>query len=257
MKIQVLILAGGRGLRLPEETSERPKPLVEIGNKPILCHLMKIYSHYNYNDFIICLGYKGYMIKDYFLHFYEHINNIYLNLETGEKRISSFREPWKINLIDTGENTATAGRMLFAKGFLNPKESFMMNYSDGLSNIDINKVVNFHNKHKKLATFVAVKTPSKFGTVSFSENGTVKEFGEKLPDGSYINGGFFVLQAEVFKYIKDDETSWEFDVLPELVKDKQHMAYKYDGFWKSMDSLKDKMELEEMWNSGKAPWKIW
>lgn len=251
------MLSGGRGLRLPEETSERPKPLVEIGSQPILTHLMRIYSHYNYNDFIICLGYKGYMIKDYFMHFYEHINNVYLDLETGEKRITSYREPWKINLIDTDIDTATAGRMLFAQEFLNPSEPFMMNYSDGLSNVNIREVVNFHKKHKKLATFVAVNNPSKFGTVSLSKNGTVERFGEKVQDGSYINGGFFVLQTEVFKYIKDNKTSWEFDVLPELVKDHQLMAYKYDGFWKCMDSLKDKIELEEMWNSGSAPWKVW
>lgn len=255
--MKTILLCGGKGLRLPEETSERPKPLVEIGSQPILTHLMKIYSHYNYNDFIICLGYKGYMIKDYFLHFYEHINNIYIDLETGEKHISSYKEPWKINLLDTGENTATAGRMLFAQEFLNPAEPFMMNYSDGLSNVNIREVVNFHNKHKKLATFVAVNNPSKFGTVSLSKNGTVEKFGEKVQDGSYINGGFFVLQTEVFKYIKDSKTSWEFDVLPELVRDHQLMAYKYDGFWKCMDSLKDKIELEEMWNSGKAAWKVW
>jgi glucose-1-phosphate cytidylyltransferase len=224
---------------------------------------MQLYNKFGHTDFIVCLGYKGIMIKQYFRDFVLNNNNIAIFTRTyypkqpfiiplkGETIV----EDWQINLVDTGEQTNTGGRILRVKPYI--VGPFCLTYADGLTDVNINEIINFHKKSKKLVTFLAVKPKNKFGTFCSNSSGLVSEFSEKPCDANYINGGFFVCETEVFKYIKDDKTSWEFDVLPELVKDKQLMAYKYDGFWKSMDSLKDKIELEEMWNSGKAPWKIW
>jgi glucose-1-phosphate cytidylyltransferase len=256
--MNVVLLAGGKGLRLPEETIERPKPLVEIGGKPILDHILHLYSRWGHNDFIICLGYKGYMIKEYFLNYYEHNNNIFLDLKNGDKFINTDNLPWTINLIDTGEETNTGGRLLYpAQTVLKHEKTFMMTYGDGLTNVNINNIIRKHNDSKKLCTFLGVKSPSKFGSFNADATGNVTCFTEKSCDGSYINAGFFVCETEVFKYIRDDNTSWEYDVLPQLVEDKELSVYRYDGFWKSMDSLKDKLELEKLWQENRAPWKIW
>ncbi len=243
-------------MRLLEETSERPKPLVEICGKPILYNIMKIYEHYGHRDFIICLGYKSYMIKEYFMHFKEHNNNFSLNTTSCIPEFSDTYENWNVSLVNTGEDTNTGGRLLRVKPYIK-EELFGFTYGDGLTNANINKIIDLHDKTQKLVTFLGIKSPSKFGTFDFNSSGEVTYFGEKAKDASYINGGFFVCDTEVFKYIKDDYTSWEYDVLPELVKDKELSVYKYDGFWKCMDSLKDKLELEKMWNENRAPWKIW
>ena len=252
-----MILAGGKGLRIPEETSDKPKPMVQIGELPILTHVMKHYGYYGHREFIICLGYRGYAIKEYFLNYHLHNNDVTINLKDSSYSHANQQDDWRVTLADTGETTNTAGRLFRVSPYIGYDSTFCMTYGDGVSDVNINDVIDFHKKHGKLATVVAVNSPSKFGAITTTTEGLVDYFAEKSKDSTFINGGFFVLQAEVFKYIKDDSISWEFDILPQLVKEKQLMAYRYDGFWKSMDSLKDKMELEEMWNSGKAPWKIW
>ena len=260
--MQTVILAGGKGLRLPEETIERPKPLVEIGGYPILYHVMKLYSRWGHNRFFICLGYKGNMIKEYFRDLYMYNNDVtFFTHYTTPSMLSvngGHCEPWDVSLINTGENTETGGRLLrLQSNLLEIGGTFMMSYSDGVTNVNINNIISKHDKNKKLCTFLAVRSPSKFGNVKFDKQGDVTCFSEKSCDGSYINGGFFVCETDVFKYIKNDSTSWEYDVLPQLVKDHELSVYRYDGFWKSMDSLKDKAELEKLWQENKAPWKIW
>ena len=254
--MKVVILAGGKGLRLPEETIERPKPMVEIGPAPILWHIMKIYGHYGYNDFIICLGYKGYIIKEYFLNYYYHFHDFTVDLKKGSVRITRKQEPWKITFVDTGEHTETGGRLKRIQKYIKDK-TFLMTYADGLTDANINSIVDFHNKCGTSATVLAPNSPSKFGVLKTDGSGTVIQFGEKISEGSYINGGFFVLNSKIFNYLKDDSTSWEYHILPELVQDQKLSAYKYNGFWKCMDSLKDKDELCKMWDENKAPWKVW
>jgi len=260
--MQTVILAGGRGMRLPEETIERPKPLVEIGGKPILYHVMKLYSRWGHNRFFICLGYKGNMIKEYFRDIYMYNNDVTIfTYQTTPSMLplnGGTCEPWDVSLVNTGENTETGGRLLRLKpNLLEIGGTFAMSYADGVTNVNINNIIKKHDDSKKLCTFLGIKSPSKFGTFNADAQGNVTYFGEKACDGAYINAGFFVCETEVFKYIRDDNTSWEYDVLPQLVKDKELSVYRYDGFWKSMDSLKDKNELEHLWNTNKAPWKIW
>ena len=254
--MQVVILAGGKGLRLPEETIERPKPMVEIGPAPILWHIMKIYGHYGFNDFIICLGYKGYIIKEYFLNYYYHLHDFTVNLKKGSVHITRKQEPWKITLVDTGEHTETGGRLKRIQKYIKDK-TFMATYGDGLTDANINSIVDFPNKCGTSATVLAPSSPSKFGVLKTDGSGMVIQFGEKISNGSYINGGFFVLNSKIFNYLRDDFTSWEHHSLPQLVQDQKLSAYKYDGFWKCMDSLKDKDELCKMWDENKAPWKVW
>jgi len=256
--MKVVILAGGLGTRLSEETDIIPKPIVEIGGYPIIWHIMKIYSTYGYNDFIVCLGYKGYMIKEYFANYFLHMSDVTFNLKTGEMILQrSNSEDWKVTLIDTGLNTMTAGRIKRIKKFIDNK-TFMLTYGDGVSSINIEKLVDFHKKHHKYATLIAVQPPGKFGSLSFDNSDKLKNFTEKpAGDGSWINGGFFVLEPEIFNYIEGDNTFWERDPLENLSKDGQLVAYKHNDFWKCMDTLRDKRELEEMWSSGKAPWNVW
>jgi len=256
--MKVVILAGGLGTRLSEETDIIPKPIVEIGGYPIIWHIMKIYSAYGYNDFIVCLGYKGYMIKEYFANYFLHMSDVTFNLKTGEMILQrSNSEDWKVTLIDTGLNTMTAGRIKRIKKFIDNK-TFMLTYGDGVSSINIEKLVDFHKKHHKYATLIAVQPPGKFGSLSFDNSDKLKNFTEKpAGDGSWINGGFFVLEPEIFNYIEGDNTFWERDPLENLSKDGQLVAYKHNDFWKCMDTLRDKRELEEMWSSGKAPWNVW
>jgi glucose-1-phosphate cytidylyltransferase len=256
--MKVVILAGGYGTRLSEETDLKPKPMVEIGGYPILYHIMKIYSSYGFNDFIICLGYKGYMIKEYFVNYFFHNSNLLIELSKNKIEIlDSNSENWKVTLIDTGMNTMTGGRIKRIQKYIGD-EMFMLTYGDGVSNITINKLVEFHKNHGKYATVTAVQPSGRFGSLKIGKSDIIKSYIEKpRGDSSWVNGGFFVLKPEIFDYIKDDETAWEREPLKQLAKEGQLVAYKHLGFWKSMDALRDKRELEELWNKGEAPWKIW
>ncbi len=258
--MKVVIFAGGLGTRLMEETEARPKPMVEIGGKPILWHIMKMYSNYGYNDFILCLGYKQFMIKDFFINYYFHNTDITIDLEKNTTEIhSSNAEKFKVTLVDTGYMTNTAGRLKKVKKYIGD-EPFMLTYGDGVSDIDIQKLVDFHKSHAKLVTLTSVQVPGKFGNLDFDETGKVHNFIEKpVGDGVWINGGFMVLQPEVFRYLEGnvDDIQWEKVPLSNIAKDGHLMTYKHLGFWKCMDALRDKIELEDLWSSGKAPWKTW
>jgi glucose-1-phosphate cytidylyltransferase len=257
--MKVVILAGGFGTRLSEETEVKPKPMVEIGDYPILWHIMKIYSHYGYNEFIICLGYKGYVIKEYFANYYMHQCDMTFDFSSGnQKLIHSHRaEPWKVTLVDTGLNTMTGGRVKRIRSYVGD-ETFMLTYGDGVGNIAIDELVNFHRVHGKLATVTAVQPSGRFGALDLDGNGKVSSFLEKPKgDGSWINGGFFVLEPQIFDYINGDETFWEREPMENLSKDGQLVAYKHSGFWRPMDTLRDKHALEELWKNGNAPWLIW
>jgi len=255
--MKAVILAGGYGTRLSEETSSKPKPMVKIGGMPILWHIMKLYSHYGINDFIICLGYMGYYIKEYFSNYYLHNSDVTFNLKDNSVSIHHANvESWKVTLIDTGIETMTGGRLKRVSDFLDG-EDFCFTYGDGLANIDISKLIKFHTSNNRLATVTAVRPPGRFGSLDISEN-KVKKFVEKPQgDGGWINAGFFVLSPKVIDYIKDDQTIWEQEPLIELASDNQLTAYAHDGFWRPMDTLRDKISLEELWESGQAPWKIW
>jgi glucose-1-phosphate cytidylyltransferase len=255
--MKVVLLAGGFGTRLSEETDIKPKPMVEIGGKPILWHIMRIYSSYGFNDFIICCGYKGYVIKEYFANYYKHLSDFTINLSNGEIIMhNSNAEPWNVTLIDTGLNTMTGGRLKRVKEYLG-NETFMLTYGDGVADVNIEELLKFHKKHGKAATVTAVQPSGRFGALSIDTNSAVNTFMEKPDgDGAWINGGFFVLEPEVLNYIKDDSTVFEREPLERLAKDNKLSAYRHKGFWKPMDTLRDKNELEELWNKGKAPWKI-
>ena len=255
--MKAVIFAGGLGTRLSEETVLKPKPMVEIGGKPILWHIMKIYSHYGIYDFIICLGYKGYIIKEYFLNYSVHNSNLTINLRGGDVRVHQQNtEPWNITLIDTGDTTQTGGRLKRVREYLD-EEIFCLTYGDGVGNIDIKALLDYHRQQGAIATVTAVQAPSRFGSITL-ENNHVLSFEEK-PSGekSWINGGFFVLSRGVFNYIENDETIWERSPMETLARDKSLAAYKHHGFWQPMDTLRDKLSLEDLWKSGNAPWKVW
>ena len=257
--MKVVILAGGLGTRLSEETDLKPKPMVEIGGKPILWHIMKIYSHYGFNDFIICCGYKGYMIKEYFVNYFLHQADVSIDLAKNQLDIhSSHAEPWKITLVDTGLNTMTGGRIKRIERYVGD-QTFMLTYGDGVSNINIQNLVKFHKQHKKKATLTAVQPSGKFGSLVLNESSTVLNYQEKPKgDGAWINGGFFVLETDIFRYIGDDDQEiWERTPLETLAAENQLVAYKHVGFWRPMDTLRDKIELENMWNSAHCKWKLW
>ncbi len=256
--MKVVILAGGYGTRLSEETVNIPKPMVEIGGKPILWHIMKIYSHYGYNDFIICLGYKGYVIKEYFMNYFMHMSDITVDLSNGGIKVhNSKAENWKVTLVDTGLDTMTGGRIKRIKDHLDG-ERFMLTYGDGVGDVNINSLVKVHESHGKLATMTAVQPSGRFGTLRISDDKKVESFVEKpAGDGAWINGGFFVLEPQVIDYIKDDSTIWEREPLENLTKESQLFAYKHEGFWKPMDTLRDKIELDRLWSTKEAPWKVW
>ena len=256
--MKVVIWAGGLGTRLSEETEVRPKPMVEIGGKPILWHIMKIYSYYGFNDFIVCLGYKGYVIKEYFLNYYLHQSDIEIDISSHTyKVINSAYEPWKVTLVETGIETMTGGRLKRIKNLIG-NETFFATYGDGLSDINIIKLLNFHKDSGKLATVTAVQPPGRFGALVISEGDEVTHFLEKpLGDGSWINAGFFVLEPEVLDFIESDGTVFEKEPLENLALNRQLAAYKHLGFWKPMDTLRDKRDLETMWSSGSPKWKIW
>lgn len=257
--MKVVILAGGFGTRLSEVTDILPKPMVEIGGKPILWHIMKIYSYYGFNDFIICLGYKGYVIKEYFHHYYLHHSDITINLTNNVIDYHQCKaEPWKVTLIDTGLDTMTGGRIKRIQNYIG-NETFMLTYGDGVGDVNISNLINFHKKNQKLATLTAVQPSGRFGSLGLSDDSSVVSFQEKPKgDGAWVNSGFFVLEPGIFNYIKNaDKTVWELHSLPCLSQESQLIAYKHNGFWKPMDTLRDKNELENLWTSGKAAWKKW
>ena len=257
--MKVVILAGGRGTRISEETEVLPKPMVEVGGKPILWHIMKIYSHYGFNDFVICLGYKGYMIKEYFSHYYLYGSDITIDMKKNETKIlTTIAEPWRITLVDTGLETMTGGRLNRVKKYIGDS-AFMLTYGDGVSNLNIKKLVDFHKKNKKLATLTAIQNAGRFGVLHLDSSSRVTSFLEKHQgESAWINGGFFVLEPAVFNFIKEgDSTIWERKPLEDLARKQELSAYKHVGFWKCMDTLRDKFELERFWQSQKAPWKVW
>jgi len=257
--MKVVILAGGLGTRISEESHLKPKPMIEIGEYPILWHIMKIYSFYGFREFIICLGYKGYKIKDYFLNYYLYKSDLTIDFNLGNKQVihNHDAEPWKITLSETGIETMTGGRIKRIQQYIG-NEPFMLTYGDGLANIDIKKLVKFHQSHGKIATVTAIQPSGRFGALNIGEDKRVLSFQEKLKgDGGWINGGFFVFQPQIFDYIEGDGTVFEKAPLEDLVKDDQLMAYHHNGFWQSMDTLRDKNVLEEFWKTGNAPWKIW
>lgn len=256
--MKVLILAGGFGTRLSEETEIRPKPMVEIGGKPILWHIMKIYSHYGFNDFVILLGYKGYYIKEYFANYYLHQSDVTIDIATGRIEVlNNSSEPWKVTLLDTGINTMTGGRIKRAKTIVG-NETFMLTYGDGVGDVNILELLKFHKSHGKAITVTAAQPEGRFGALDIGENNIVKTFKEKpRGDGVWVNAGFFVCEPKVFDYIEGDNTVFEKEPLQKLAEDGELYAFKHRGFWKPMDTLRDKLELQKLWDSGKAPWKIW
>jgi glucose-1-phosphate cytidylyltransferase len=256
--MKTVILAGGLGTRLSEETVLKPKPMVEIGGMPILWHIMKIYSAYGYNDFIVCLGYKGYVIKEYFTNYFLHQSDVTIDLKNNTTTVhNNHAEPWTISLVDTGIDTMTGGRIKRIQSYIG-NEPFMLTYGDGVSNVDINKLVEFHIINNKYCTVTAVQPSGRFGALNFEDNGLISSFEEKpRGDGAWINGGFFVCEPQVFDYVDGDSTIWERKPMESLTKDRQMTAFKHTGFWRPMDTLRDKIELEEAWVQNKAKWKIW
>ena len=255
--MKAVILAGGFGTRLSEETDQKPKPMLEIGGMPILWHIMKIYSSHGINDFIICCGYKGYVIKEYFANYHLHMSNITFDLANNSLEVHKSRaENWRVTLVDTGENTMTGGRIKRIASYLDGG-NFCCTYGDGVGNVDISALVAFHESHGKIATLTATRPPGRFGAITL-DGSQVKSFWEKpLGDGNWINGGFFVLSPKVFDYIEGDSTVWEQAPLENLARDDQIHAFLHDGFWRPMDTLRDKHYLEDEWSKGDAPWKVW
>jgi glucose-1-phosphate cytidylyltransferase len=254
--MKAVILAGGLGTRISEETSLKPKPMVEIGGMPILWHIMKIYSTYGINEFVICLGYKGYMIKEFFQNYLLHTSDITIDLSDNSLEIHQNKnESWKITLVDTGEKTMTGGRLKKIQNYID--DTFCLTYGDGLSNVNIHDLISFHKEKKHLATLTAIHQPEKFGVLELSEN-NVKQFREKYGgEQSWINGGFFVFEPKIFDYLENDQTILEREPLETLTKQNNLFAFKHDGFWHPMDTLRDKNHLEHLWASGNAPWKTW
>jgi glucose-1-phosphate cytidylyltransferase len=257
--MKAVILAGGYGTRISEESSIRPKPMVEIGEKPILWHILKIYSAYGINDFIICLGYKGYMIKEYFSNYFLHMSDVTLDMRENNMEVhSNGVEPWRVTLVDTGDKTMTGGRLRRVKDYIG-HETFCFTYGDGVGNVDITRLIDFHRSQKTLATLTAVQPPGRFGAFSLGhDEQKIYSFKEKPQgDGAWINGGFFVLEPPVIDYINGDSTVWEREPLEKLAEAGLISAYRHYGFWQPMDTLRDKNVLEELWQSGEAPWKVW
>lgn len=256
--MKAVILAGGLGTRLSEETSLRPKPMVEIGGKPILWHIMKMYSSHGINDFVICCGYKGYVIKEYFQNYFLHMSDVTFNMRENRMEVHHKRvEPWNVTLVDTGDESMTGGRLLRVSRFVEEEEAFCFTYGDGVSDVDIGATLRFHSAHGKAATITATLPPGRFGALELRDN-RVLSFKEKpRGDGAMINGGFFVLSPNVLPYIRDDRTVWEQEPLNRLAADGELMAYEHAGFWQPMDTLRDKQHLETLWESGQAPWKSW
>lgn len=257
--MKAVILAGGLGTRISEETGLIPKPMIQIGGKPILWHIMKIFSFYGVHDFIICLGYKGYVIKEYFANYFLHTSDVTFDMKDNSMHVHHrHTEPWKVTLIDTGEHTQTAGRLKRVAPYLDAGESFCFTYGDGLANLDLTAELNFHRSHGKLVTLLAVQPPGRFGSVVLGSDSSVSGFKEKpAGDGGWINGGFFIVDPRVLEFIRADSESFEFTTLPILAEQQNVMAFEHRGFWHAMDTLRDKQNLEELWKRAHAPWRIW
>ncbi|WP_278412614.1 glucose-1-phosphate cytidylyltransferase [Stutzerimonas kunmingensis] len=255
--MKAVILAGGLGTRISEESHLKPKPMIEIGGKPIIWHIMKIYSHYGINEFVICLGYKGYVIKEYFANYFLHMSDVTFDMAENRMHIHNrHAEPWRVTLIDTGESTATGGRLKRVREYLGD-ETFCLTYGDGVANVDVTRLIDFHRNHGKLATVTAVQPPGRFGALDL-QGEKVRGFQEKpLGDGGWINGGFFVLEPGIVDYIDGDESIWEQEPMRRLAEGGQLTAYLHRGFWQPMDTLRDRNLLEERWNNGQAEWKLW
>ena len=256
--MKAIILAGGLGTRLSEETATRPKPMVEIGGRPILWHILKMYSHHGINDFVICCGYKGYLIKEYFANYFLHMSDVTFDMQSNHMEVHHKRaEPWTVTLVDTGDNSMTGGRLLRVADYIKDEQAFCFTYGDGVGDVDIAATIAFHHSHGKDATLTATYPPGRFGALDI-QNKQVMSFKEKPKgDGAFINGGFFVLSPKVLGYLKDDSTIWEQQPLMQLAAGGQLMAYEHHGFWQPMDTLNDKQTLENLWTSGQAPWKKW
>ena len=256
--MKVVILAGGKGTRISEETVLKPKPMIEIGGKPILWHIMKIYSYFGINEFIVCCGYKGYLIKEYFANYFLHMSDVTFNMESNSIKVHKKNsEPWVVTLVDTGEKSCTGGRLKRVREYLDA-DDFCFTYGDGLADINISNLINFHKEHKRMATITAVKPPGRYGALVLDEYNKVNTFQEK-PDGdrSWINGGFFVLNPKVIDLIENDYTNWEEHPLSSLANQNELYAYKHTGFWHPMDTLRDKIYLENFWSKDNTPWKVW
>ena len=256
--MKVVILAGGYGTRITEETHLKPKPMIEVGGKPVLWHILKLYSHFGFHEFVICCGYKGYLIKEYFANYFLHMSDVTFDMVQNQMEVhQKYVEPWRVTLVDTGLDTQTAGRLKRVKSFLNPDESFCFTYGDGLADVDIRALVAFHEAQGKLATLTAVQPPGRFGALNLSGD-QVSCFEEKPQgDGAWINGGFFVLKPDVIDLIPGDKSSWEIEILNQLAQQGELTAFKHRGFWKPMDTLRDKMLLEDLWQHNQARWKLW
>lgn len=257
--MKAVILAGGLGTRISEETNLKPKPMIDIGGKPILWHIMKSYSAYGVHDFIICCGYKGYLIKEYFSNYFLHMSDVTIDLSENSIEIHErFAEPWKVTLVDTGEGSMTGGRLKAVSRYLQDEDCFCFTYGDGVADINISKLIEYHKSHKRLATMTAVHPPGRFGALDINAEKNIISFREKPKgDGGMINGGFFVLSPQVIDLISDSQTIWEHEPLESLARDGQLKAFEHEGFWQPMDTLRDRIQLEELWSSGKAPWKVW
>lgn len=256
--MKAVILAGGLGTRLSEETHLKPKPMIEIGHKPILWHIMKIYSAHGINDFIICCGYKGYVIKEYFANYFLHMSDITFDMRANTMEVHQEKaEPWKVTLVDTGEETMTGGRLKRVSSFLQNEDAFCFTYGDGVSNVNITELIAFHKKQNTLATLTAVLPPGRFGALGIDDN-KIERFQEKPKgDGAFVNGGFFVLSPKVIELIEGDSTTWEESPLEQLAQTGELSAFQHKNFWQPMDTLRDKNYLESLWSAGEAPWKIW
>lgn len=256
--MKAVLLAGGLGTRLSEETTVRPKPMVEIGGRPILWHIMKLYSHYGIDDFVVCCGYKGYVIKEYFANYFLHMSDVTFDMSANTMEVHRhLAEPWRVTLVDTGENTLTGGRLKRVEEYIRDDEAFCFTYGDGLSDVNIGESIEFHRKHGHLATVTAVLPPGRYGAIECADRKVTRFVEKPRGDGGLINGGFFVLSPGVLDYIEGDQTSWEGAPLARLAADGEMMAFEHSGFWHPMDTLRDKNMLEDLWNSGKAPWKCW
>jgi glucose-1-phosphate cytidylyltransferase len=256
--VKAVILAGGLGTRLSEETATRPKPMVEIGGKPILWHILKMYSHHGVNDFVICCGYKGYLIKEYFANYFLHTSDVTFDMRSNRMEVHQKRaEPWNVTLVDTGEDSKTGGRLQRVAKYVRDEEAFCFTYGDGVSDLDISASIEFHRNHGKAATLTATYPPGRFGALDIRDKQVVSFKEKPKGDGALINGGFFVLSPPALKYLRDDGTIWEQEPLAQMATDGELMAYEHDGFWQPMDTLRDKVLLDELWASGHAPWKTW
>ncbi len=256
--MKAVLLAGGLGTRISEETHLKPKPMIEIGGKPILWHIMKLYSAHGINEFIICCGYKGYVIKEYFANYFLHMSDVTFDMQQNEMQVHQRKaEPWRVTLVDTGEETLTGGRLKRVADYLKDEQAFCFTYGDGVANVNITELIDFHYQHGKQATVTAVQPPGRYGALEIHD-GQVKGFAEKPKgDGGWINGGFFVLSPQVLQTIHGDQTSWEGEPLAKLANEGELMSYQHAGFWQPMDTLREKNYLEDLWQRGKAPWKVW